>query len=403
MTSKRPFHEYLKKIGLGLTMAFAVVVSFNLLMDPYGVYDIPGIDGINIDKPVFRSHSRLAKAYQVRHQKPAAIILGTSRGDVGLDPNHPGWGGHPVYNLAFPVASIYEMLRYFQHAHSVNPLKQVVIDFDFFQFQKGHLPRSDFDEKNLAVDSNGLPQTQGIDTYLATLASLDAISDGMETLSKQGQNPGSLNNGRATFFSLREQFDHHEEFLINEHNYFNKQYRKFVLATLEDDPLIVGSYRTLLKTAYRREIDFRLMISPSHARQQEVIAAKGLWSTFEKWKRQLAQVNEDEARKAGKPSFPVWDFSGYNTYTTEEVPPLGDKMSSMEWYWESSHYKKELGDRVLDLIFSHVEPGRVVAEDFGVKISSDNIEQHLAKIRRDREHWRTTHPSDVAETEALRK
>ena len=153
-------------------MAFAVVVSFNLLMDPYGVYDIPGIDGINIDKPVFRSHSRLAKAYQVRHQKPAAIILGTSRGDVGLDPNHPGWGGHPVYNLAFPVASIYEMLRYFQHAHSVNPLKQVVIDFDFFQFQKGHLPRSDFDEKNLAVDSNGLPQTQGIDTYLATLASL---------------------------------------------------------------------------------------------------------------------------------------------------------------------------------------------------------------------------------------
>jgi len=78
-------------------------------------------------------------------------------------------------------------------------------------------------------------------------------------------------------------------------------------------------------------------------------------------------------------------------------------MSSMEWYWESSHYKKELGDRVLDLIFSHVEPGRVVAEDFGVKISSDNIEQHLAKIRRDREHWRTTHPSDVAETEALRK
>ncbi|MFC1932391.1 hypothetical protein ACFLXU_02005 [Chloroflexota bacterium] len=51
----------------------------------------------------------------------------------------------------------------------------------------------------------------------------------------------------------------------------------------------------------------------------------------------------------------------------------------MQWYWDSSHYKKELGDLMLDKIFNYHESGRIVPDNFGVLITSDNIERHLEK------------------------
>ncbi|GAB1233430.1 hypothetical protein UT4_18970 [Ferrigenium sp. UT4] len=39
--------------------------------------------------------------------------------------------------------------------------------------------------------------------------------------------------------------------------------------------------------------------------------------------------------------------------------------------------------------------------DFGVLLTSQNIESRLAHIRADRERYRQTHPEDVAEIEAM--
>ncbi len=41
-------------------------------------------------------------------------------------------------------------------------------------------------------------------------------------------------------------------------------------------------------------------------------------------------------------------------------------------------------------------------QDFGAKLTKENIESHLAKLRTQREIWRKAHPKDVAEIEALR-
>jgi hypothetical protein len=115
------------------------------------------------------------------------------------------------------------------------------------------------------------------------------------------------------------------------------------------------------------------------------------------------QINEQEAAKSGEELLPIWDFSGYNSYTAEKVPPLGDVNTEMQWYWESSHYKKELGDLVLDRVFGHQEPGRTVNPDFGVLLASENIELHLQQVRNDRQKWRTSFPEDVQEIELLGK
>ena len=86
--------------------------------------------------------------------------------------------------------------------------------------------------------------------------------------------------------------------------------------------------------------------------------------------------------------FPIWDFSNYNSYNAEPVPEKGDLDTKMQWYWESSHYKKELGNLMLDRIFKYTHPERTVDDNFGVLITTGNIESHLAQIRTNREKWR---------------
>jgi len=83
------------------------------------------------------------------------------------------------------------------------------------------------------------------------------------------------------------------------------------------------------------------------------------------------------------------------------VPEKDDSLARMRWYWECSHYRKELGDLILDRIFDHRAEGRTVPEDFGVLLTPANIEAHLARIREEQARYRTSHPEDVAEIEAI--
>ncbi|TFV38246.1 hypothetical protein E4K66_17780 [Bradyrhizobium frederickii] len=105
-----------------------------VLVDPYYVFGTPDIPGINVVRPRYENHVPAVKPYQVRRIKPEAIILGSSRAEVALDPQHPGWSGKNVFNFGQPSATSYEVMLAFLHAQSVAPLKQAVIGLDFFGF-----------------------------------------------------------------------------------------------------------------------------------------------------------------------------------------------------------------------------------------------------------------------------
>jgi len=76
----------------------------------------------------------------------------------------------------------------------------------------------------------------------------------------------------------------------------------------------------------------------------------------------------------------LFDFSGYNEFTTERVPPPADRHSAMRWHWDAGHYKVALGDEMLGVIFGDAAP-------FGVVLTSSNVEQVLAAIRESRSRF----------------
>jgi hypothetical protein len=73
----------------------------------------------------------------------------------------------------------------------------------------------------------------------------------------------------------------------------------------------------------------------------------------------------------------------------------------MHWYFDSSHYTPAAGDLILDRIFNFKSADRTVPNDFGVLITSQNIEAHLGHIRTAREHYQKIHPEDISEIDAI--
>ena len=99
----------------------------------------------------------------------------------------------------------------------------------------------------------------------------------------------------------------------------------------------------------------------------EAIHARGLWKEFESWKVRVATIT------------PYWDFSGYNSVTTEPVNQLTNG------YWDISHYRSHIGDLMLERIFGGgLDPAY---SDFGTRVTAANTEFALHRAIEGRDSW----------------
>jgi hypothetical protein len=153
--------------------------------------------------------------------------------------------------------------------------------------------------------------------------------------------------------------------------------------------LFVGSSQTsaawqtlerIVALARKHRIDVTFVIYPYHAHILEMFHRTGLYPVFELWKKHLADIVSDAtARNAS--GCRLWDFSGYNAYSTEYVPAPKDRSTTVQWYWESGHFKRELGDRVLARLFEGGDPA------FGTCLGPGNVDEHNARLRDARAHY----------------
>ena len=68
-------------------------------------------------------------------------------------------------------------------------------------------------------------------------------------------------------------------------------------------------------------------------------------------------------------------FSGITPETLEAIPSAGDRRTHLRYYWESGHFKKELGDRAMARILGN-------PVDFGVQLRGETIDAWVAEDRR---------------------
>jgi hypothetical protein len=120
----------------------------------------------------------------------------------------------------------------------------------------------------------------------------------------------------------------------------------------------------------------------------------GLWALFEQWKRQLAEIATESDG-----AVVLWDFSGFSDYSIEAIPAAGDKSTPVRWYWEAGHFKKALGDVILEEVLSAA--GGEAARGFGKRLSEENVNERIERVRRERDEFVRKNGALVAETGAL--
>ncbi|MCT7982832.1 hypothetical protein NG796_05945 [Laspinema sp. A4] len=369
---------------LTLTAIFlAMIAGFNGFFDPYEVLGTPTIKRLNQVKREKDIQVRLFKTVAVNKIEAKSLFLGSSRTEFGLDTHHPALRHQqPGYNLAITGGNMYEVRRYFDHAIATQPeVKEIVLGLDFFMFNQIRQNTPDFKEHRLETR-----ELFGGDVF-EILLSKQALISSLKTFKNsflRPNNPGFFYaDGRRHPDSTIEQVYFNQGVIPR----FRMVLRDFLVrpdlyGIYELSPDYLEDLQAIITTSQQRGIRLHLFISPSHAMQWEAIRVAGLWSEFENWKRAIVNLS------------PIWDFSGYNSMTTEAIA------NPMQYYIESSHYRKELGDLVLNRILDY-QP-ETVPSDFGLLLTLTNLETHLEQIRRDREVWAKENPKWVEFVEALK-
>lgn len=370
---------YNKFIFKFIIVSFLPVMSvgvFNYIVDPYDVFDTPNYFGINHDKPKKDSNDRQFKAIDITRIRPTTIIIGSSRAKQGIDPEHPTLAKDPsTYNLAINGPNVYEVRRYLEHAIANQPnLKEVILGIDFFMFNANLKNQPSFSEARLGIKhiaiGDAVNALFSIDTYHISQETIEASLKEPNKSDRFGEN-GFMPNRKFNDGNTKWRFEQAIKLYFQLHS------------TYELSDRYLQDFQKIVTLCQEKNISLKVFISPAHATDLEAIRVTGKWQVMEQWQRKIANI------------IPVWDFSGYNSVTTESIKDV------MKNYADNSHYSSSIGNYILDRLGNYQMDK--VPQDFGVLLTPENIESHLQKMRIEREIWLKKHPDELKLVETIKK
>lgn len=377
-----PFRRYIFVLTLLLALSCVGIAAFNLAADPYGAY--PGASVSWLASRSGEKGTRTARAELLRRGPWEFIIIGSSRAQMGYAPDHPVLGGMKGCNAALPATNIRELQPVVDYALRHNDPKRVLFAIDFLLFDSGREFQHDF------AQSYFTPSRDAISYHLDNTISFRVTNASYKTLM-------SAVRGDSSRFTPLGQTVRHTKKLSDGHRaLFAAKLREFFTDTYADlnvSPDRIDRFRAIIQAVRNDGVPIDIVINPIHAAQLEAIATAGLWADFEQWVRDVTAVVEDERLVPG-PEVRLVCFISYGTHCTEPIPPAGDADTTMRFWWESSHFKDELGAEVLNRLYAGIADGQS-GQDFGLDLTGVNVDTWIADMRQGRARWERDNPGDV--------
>lgn len=380
MKNNRKYSYTLFSVTIILLLSISAI---NIAVDPIGVFGFPVIEGFNNVKTDTSKISRLKNAFTVYTNKPNTIILGTSRAEYGIKCSHPSLANSICENLSLPAVEMYEVYRYLQHANNVRKLDKVIIGLDLMSFNQNSDNRNFFSEDWLSVSYDGKQQYTGYYTELVKLAISDQTLKGAKKTFKASRKNRGVNNKPI------EQLPPFRFWTSIIYAYLKDLWypgasSTFALKPANSPDSKLFMLHKIIDYAYQHNIKLYIYISPVHIWLMETMEARGLWDTFEQWKRGVVSVTESVADKHNRAPFKVWDFSGYNPITASHYPAMHET-TLPKYFRDPAHFRPVVGDMILDRI---ILSKNSTTFEFGHEINSDNINNHLIQMRLSQSEYR---------------
>ncbi|NJL86455.1 MAG: hypothetical protein HC886_11490 [Leptolyngbyaceae cyanobacterium SM1_1_3] len=353
------YSNFLKTFLSFSSICLATVLAINFFVDPYGLRKSGG--RVNND--------RVVKAIQVNRLQPNLVAMGSSGIARGLDPDHPILLEKGVtYNLGILGANIYEIEQYFRHAAAGDDLNTAIVSLDFYAFNGLREVRPGFSEARLGSQTI-LPQD-----FFGLFLSLDSLR-----LIFNPEQRGSYFSKKGTYAQHVDPERRKEVFAIEIEEDFSREEDMYWAYQTSTETL--NSFQNIVEIAEAKEIEVETFIPPLHVSLFYAAKLTGHWPDYQQWLRSIVAIE------------PVWDFSGCNSITAETI------RSDMKNFDDPSHYTYKVGDMIIERMFGRVSAE--VPEDFGVYVTSENIDEHLEQIQEQCEAWQQQNPEIVRWIETL--
>ena len=389
---------YLLALAASCVGSLCLVAAFNAIVDPYGIFNSPRIDGFNAVKPRPRAWIADIKLAAALNASADTVIIGNSRAEIGFDPQSAVLAGRNTYNLAVPGLGLASNIEMLSDIAKRRPPRLLLVGVEYLDFVDSTTPPQ--------KRSAGLMEREPVRAALLrfrALFTLQATLDALETLRIQRTRfPASLTvrgfNPLADYEAVAKNEGYYALFRQRAEEAAKALRRKAAqLPSDPIDPMEVERLRQLLREARDWNAEVHLIIYPYHAQMLMMFQESGLWPAFERFKETL--VDEVVAARAAGCRVTLWDFSGRSRYATQPIPQPGDRTMHSAWYWEAGHFKKELGDVMLARVLS----GRPAPDDsrFGLILDAGSWKEHLLRQREELALLRQTDPALNAEVRAL--
>ena len=355
-------------LSLILIIVFSVCL-INYIVDPYNLYKT----NLFKNKPKEFEYMRLIKAINIEKIKPSSIVLGTSRAEMAIDPDHE-YFIKPSYNLANAGSTMYETKYYLKEAILQGKLKKVLLVADWRMFNDVSMKK--------VIDFETYFENRNIYKYLLNYK---VFKDSLFTI--KNKNIVSLynNNGQMKedylYKIVLSNGGHYKTMIKEEKNYYKELSDNNLYKDTQKSSLL--DFIEILELCYKNDIELDIVFGPSHIRQWEAFDYYKDYETLLTWKKDLVEIVQKVANKFNKIPFRIVDFAVYNEYTSEKIPT--EENQSMVYHYEGSHYKPKLGEMLLKSLSSGD-----YHNNFGVELNNKNIDSHLQKLREDRNKFINT-------------
>jgi hypothetical protein len=369
------YRAYMCVYCVGLAILVIALAGANVAVDPYLVFASVSLNSLSLH----RGGTKPYKAEMVRRQAHGALLLGSSRTEIGIDPLSAEWGSAAVLDASLAGTNLWQTREVLSLALSHGAPTQVLLFADFLMFNGHRTTDGEFVRSRFNPDLN--PYSYVVDNLLG-VQTLKASAQVLARRVSQSRSPTAArarvrprsptsrtSEVRSRFETVLRRFRRSSD-LYGGMDYPNDR---------------VEMLRAMVSLCQETETPFTVVIPPIHALQLVTLDAMGLWPSFERWKRDVAEIASaaEEVR--------LWDFAYCHALAAEAVPAQGDATTRMEWWIESSHFRPELGDVVLRRVLRRPEAGHA---KYGVELTSDNVRSRLVRMRQSLDAYVATHPDE---------
>ncbi len=352
----------------------AGLVLFNMLADPYNTYPAVHLDALMPHKP--NNDHRRAKAGLVR-QEPGwdTVILGSSYAVVGMDATHTALGEGRAFNLGLNGGKLEEQLGALHYVWRYgHPIKRIILVYDNQWFIQAASPSIDYLQSPFNTDYSYI-EYQG-----SNLLGMQATEHAWHAVRQWWQDGPATDDPFGRRLTPLIPTGKPQRLIFDDYLSTPDLSRP-----TDGDAANLELFKKFARFCLEREIALTVLIAPAHVSLLEKFDASGYWPDWLAGQRRLVELAETlNLQHPDALPVMIWSFNGITAYTNEPIPSLDDTTTRLKWFWDPGHFRKELGDLMLQRTFGAEDQTEAL---FGVRLAPESIERYLSDLRDDYEKY----------------